>query len=228
MMVLALATIVAWSCRQAADPGSSASRPKTLVGSIRAEPRSFNRYVARDIATEEITFLTQASLVRVDRVSQQLQPELAEDWELLPDGVTYRVKLRRGVRFSDGQPFSADDVVFAFRAIYDKRVESPLADTLQVRGKPLLVIAEDQNSVTNRFPSPFSPGLRMLDGVPMLPRHRLESSLADGRFASAWRVTTDPGDLAGLGPFSLSRYDAGQRLVFDRNPHYWKRDGDRP
>ena len=55
----------------------------TLVASIRAEPRSFNRYTARDLTTEVITFLTQASLVRVDRVSGKIEPELAERWEVL-------------------------------------------------------------------------------------------------------------------------------------------------
>src|SRR5207244_1432287 len=70
-------------------------------------------------------------------------------------------------------------------------------------------------------------GLRLLDGVPILPRHRLESRLVAGTFASAWGSSTPPSDIAGLGPFALRRYDAGQRLLFDRNPYYWRREAGR-
>ena len=200
-----------------------AAPPDTLVASIRAEPRSFNRYTARDLSTTVLTYLMHAGLVRVDRVTNHLEPELAESWELLGDQQTFRLRLRQDVRFSDGSPFSADDVVFSFRAIYDEATASVLADTLQVRGKPLVVAAEDPVTVTIRFPSPFAPGLRMLDGVPIYPRHRLESALNAGTFRSAWGAATAPSDLAGLGPFTLRRYEPGERLLFDRNPYYWQR-----
>lgn len=194
----------------------------TLVASIRAEPRSFNRYVARDLSTAVLTYLMHDGLVRVDRVTNQLEPALAERWELLPDGNTYRLHLRPHVRFSDGAPFSSADVVFTFKAIYDAGVGSVLADTLQVRGQPLKVAAEDPLTVAIQFPSAFGPGLRMLDGVPIYPRHRLEAALSAGTFRSAWGAAAAPADLAGLGPFVLRRYDPGQRLVFDRNPLFWR------
>ena len=225
---LAVCTAIAISACgrvELARPGDGTAPPQTLVTSIRAEPRSFNRYVARDLSTEVVTLLTHASLVRIDRLTHHLEPRLAERWELMADQMTYIVHLRRGLRFSDGSPFSSADVVFSFRAIYDPRVESLLAETLEVRGKPLLVTAVDADTVLIRFPSPFGPGLRMLDGVPILPRHRLESALDAGTFATAWGIATDPSNLAGLGPFTLRRYLPGQRLIFDRNPHYWERDG---
>jgi peptide/nickel transport system substrate-binding protein len=208
-------------------PAAGALPSDTLVASIRAEPRSFNRYMARDLTTTVITYLTQAGLVRINRVTNEVEPELAESWDLLPDGVTYRFKLRSGLRFSDGAPFSADDVVFSFRAIYDERVGSILADTLRVSGRPLAVSAEDANTIVIRFPSPFSPGLRLLDGVPILAHHRLEARLDAGTFASAWGSATPPSEITGLGPFALRRYDAGQRLFFDRNAHYWRHDAGR-
>jgi len=200
----------------------------TLVASIRAEPRSFNRYMARDLTTTVLTFLMHGALVRIDRVTNELQPELAARWELLPDQRTYRLQLRPNVRFSDGAAFSADDVVFSFRAIYDRAVGSVLADTLQVHGQPLTVTAEDAATVVIRFPSPFAPGLRMLDGVPIYPRHRLEPALAAGKFRAAWGPSAPPSDIAGLGPFTLRRYEPGQRLTFDRNPYYWQRGDQRP
>jgi peptide/nickel transport system substrate-binding protein len=207
------------------DPMHQSDSSSTLVASIRAEPRSFNRYVARDLSTAVVTYLMHDGLVRVDRVTNRLEPALAERWELLPDGNTYRLHLRPHVRFSDGVPFSSADVVFMFKAIYDAGVGSVLADTLQVRGQPLKVAAEDPLTVTVRFPSAFGPGLRMLDGVPIYPRHRLEPMLSAATFRSAWGAAAAPADLAGLGPFVLRRYDPGQRLVFDRNPNFWAAPG---
>jgi len=199
----------------------------TIVSSIRAEPRSFNRYVARDLTTIVVTYLTQSTLVRVNRVTNQLEPDLAESWELLPDNRTFRVRLRPGLRFSDGAPFSADDVVFSFQAIGDERTASVLADNIRVGSRPVAIWAEDAATVAIRFPSAFGPGLRFLDAVPILPRHLLKPRLDAGTFRSAWGPSTPPTEMAGLGPFVLRHYDPGQRLVFDRNPYHWRWMGER-
>ena len=222
-VLLLLLALLAAACRGA---GPSIAPAPALVASLRTEPRSFNRYLARDLTTEVITFLTQSPLVKVDRITQQLVPELAESWQLLPDQITYRVKLRTGVRFSDGEPFSADDVLFSFRAMYAPG--SVLINRLSVMGQPLVAQAEDPATVTIRFPTPYGPGLRILDGVPMLPRHRLEASPADGTFRSHWGPATPPSELAGTGPFVLRSYVPGQRLTFDRNPHDWRSAQTRP
>jgi len=225
--VIAVAAVVAAPVIPRLRPNAFSRPPAPadmLVASIRAEPRSFNRYVARDLSTSVLTYLMHAALVRVNRGTNQLEPELAERWELLADSQTYRIFLRPNLRFSDGVPLSADDVVFSFNAIYDRAVGSVLADTLQVRGQPLTVIAENDATVTIRFPSPFAPGLRILDGVPIYPRHRLGLRLKDGSFRSAWGLATAPSEIAGLGPFVLRRYEPGQRLTFDANPYFWQRD----
>lgn len=227
MLAVALAMMVSACATSNEKAGVTISQSAgTVVSSIRGEPRSFNRYVARDLTTEVITLLLHAPLVRIDRVSQQLQPALAEHWTLLPDGVTYRVTLRSGVRFSDGTPFSADDVLFSFRALYDGRISSPLADAARVHGEALNVSMESPDTVIIRFPAPFGPGLRLIAGIPMFPRHKLERALTEGTFAKTWGPATPPSDLAGLGPFVLQRYDPGQRLLFDRNPNYWQDDSE--
>jgi peptide/nickel transport system substrate-binding protein len=225
---LAIAGLVlgAAACATSREHGAAttAGSGGTIVSSIRGEPRSFNRYVARDVTTEVVTLLIHAPLVRVDRVSQQLVPELAEDWTLLPDGLTYRIRLRRGVRFSDGKPLSVDDVLFSFNALYDERTSSPLAERARIHGEPLRVAADGANSVLVHFPGPFGPGLRLIAGIPIFPRHKLEAALANRTFAQAWGAATPPSELVGLGPFVLREYTPGQRLLFERNPHYWHRD----
>ena len=221
-----LAGIVAslLACGSDSAPSPAARRPqvRALLSSIRAEPRGFNRYAGRDSVTETITHLTQARLVRIDRRTQELEPWLAESWTASDDGLTYTVKLRQGVTFSDGAPFTAADVLFAFRAIYDERTGSAIGESMRVGGKPLQVSAPDAGTVVVRFPSPFGPGLRLLDNLPILPRHKLERALDEGRLAQAWDSATPVAEIAGLGPFVIAEYQAGQRLVFARNPRYWR------
>jgi peptide/nickel transport system substrate-binding protein len=213
--------------RTPSAPAPRDDRPRTIVASLRAEPRSFNRYVARDLSTTVLTYLMHGALVRINHATNGLEPELAERWELLDDQRSYRLHLRPNVEFSDGAPFAADDVVFSFKAIYDERTASDMADSLEIGGKPLTVKADDPLTVTIQFPTRFGPGLRILDGVPMYPR-RLAAALAAGTFRSAWGVSTPAADLAGLGPFVLRRYEPGQRLTLDRNPRFWRRSGGFP
>ena len=226
-LVATLCVVVAVGMAARFKPPSSAPAARTmpppaLVGSIRGEPRSFNRYVARDLTTVVLTYLLHAGLVRVNHSTDRLEPELAESWEMLSDQRTYRVRLRDDVRFSDGVPMTARDVVFSFKAIYDPRTDSVLADSLLVQNRPLDVRAVDEQTVDIRFPAPFAPGLRILDGVPILPSHKLAGALAAGDFRSAWGAATPPDQIVGLGPFMLRRYQPGQFLRFDRNPRYWR------
>lgn len=193
-----------------------------LVVSVRTDPQSFLWFTKRDGVTQLVTFLTQARLVRVDRATQNVEPWLAESWTRSADGRQYTVKLRPGVTFSDGHPFTADDVVFSFRAAYDEG--SVIGDALQENGKRLKVAAPDPATVVISFAEPFGPGLRILDNLPIVPRHKLEAALSAGTFARAWGVSTPPQDIAGLGPFVLTEYVPGQRMRFSRNVRYFRKD----
>jgi peptide/nickel transport system substrate-binding protein len=213
-------------CRAASPPGSAASkdaipRGGELLVSIRTEPRSFNRHAARDTSTNLVSNLTQAKLVRINQSTQAVEPWLAESWTASDDGLRFTMHLRRGVLFSDGQPFTADDVVFSFQAAYDEKAGSTLADSLQAGGRKLKVVASDPQTVVITFPVLFAPGVRIMDNLPILPRHRLEAALKAGTFGSAWGLNTPPSDIVGLGPFVVKQYQPGQRLVFERNPRYF-------
>jgi peptide/nickel transport system substrate-binding protein len=197
-----------------------------LTATIRSEPRTFNRIVGRDRISGLLGTLLYGKLVRLNLESQEIEPALAERWTASPDGRTWTLALRDDVAFSDGTPFTSDDVLFSFNAIYDERVQSPLADALKVDGKPLAVSAPDRRTVVVRFPAPFGPGLRLLDNLVIVPRHRLARALADGTFRAAWGLDAPLSDIVGLGPFTLAEYRRGERLVLARNPRYWKRAGD--
>lgn len=196
----------------------------TLVASTRTDPRSFNRIAQPELATELFTMLTQAKLVRINRSTTELEPWLAEAWSASPDGRTYTLTLRDGLRWSDGAPFTADDVLFSFAALYDPQTTSALATSFRPGGKPLDVTAPDARTIVVRFAQTFGPGIRLLDGLPILPRHKLEAALKAGTFAKAWAPDTPPADLVGMGPFVVTEYRPAERVVFARNPHYWRTD----
>lgn len=199
-----------------------------LVASTRTDISTYNRYAADGAraANELLAHLIHARLVRINRATDELEPMLAESWTRSDDGLTYTVRLRQGVRFSDGVPFTSGDVLFSFRVAYDDAVRSSVRSTVEVNGKPLEVSAPDIHTVVLRFPEPFAPGLRLLDTLPILPRHRLDAALTAGRFAEEWVPSKPLSDLAGLGPFVLTEHVSGQRLVLEKNPYYFRRDAD--
>ena len=209
------------------DPDRSAApaaRGGSVVTSMRTDPRSFNRIVQQATSTDIFAFLTQGRLVRVNRATTELEPWLAEKWTASDDGRSYTLTLRDGLSWSDGTPFTSADVLFSFQALYDPRSASPMASSMKVGGQPLGVTAPDARTVVVSFPETFGPGLRMVDALPILPKHKLEAAFNAGTFAKAWAPDTPPSDLVGLGPFVLTQYQPGERLVFDRNPRYWRRD----
>jgi peptide/nickel transport system substrate-binding protein len=106
--------------------------------------------------------------------------------------------------------------------VFDPKSGSAMRDNLTIGGEPIRASAPDASTVLLEYPAPSGPGLRLLDILPILPRHKLEPALAAGTFASAWGTDTPPSEVVGTGPFVLREYVPGQRVVLDRNPRYWR------
>jgi len=202
--------------------GGAQQRGGQIVTSGRAGPRTFNRLIGQEQFSQVLSMLTQGRLVRVNYATFEVEPWLAEKWEVSANGLTYTFHIRPGVTWSDGVPFTSDDVLFSVRAIFDPMSESFIADTLKVEGMPLTAAAPDASTVVITFPAPSGPGLRLLDSLWVLPKHKLEGAQKAGTFAKAWGTDTPPSDIVGTGPFVLREYVPNQRLVFDRNPRYWR------
>ena len=195
-----------------------------LVVIERAEPRTLNPILAIDAPSREILARTTADLIHIDRETQQPQPALARSWTVSPDGRRFTLSLRHGVRFSDGQPFDADDVLFSFQVYLDEKVGSPQRDQLIVADKPIAVRKIDQYTVQVELAEPYAVGERMFDSLAILPRHLLETPYTEGRLARMWALGTPADALAGLGPFRFRDHVPGQRLTLERNPFFWKTD----
>jgi peptide/nickel transport system substrate-binding protein len=195
-----------------------------LVVAQRTEPRTLNPITAVDSPSRDVIRRTTADLIHVNRETQQLEPALAKSWTVSPDGRRFTLVLRRGVRFSDGDEFDADDVVFSFQVYLDEKVASPQRDNLMVGGKPIAVTKLDQYSVQIDVPDQYSSAERLFDSVAMLPRHLLAQPYQQGKLVEAWGLRTPAAAMAGLGPFRFAEHVPGERLVLERNPNYWKED----
>ena len=201
-------------------------RGGTLHVIERAEPKTLNPVILMDGPSRAIAGRLHADLITVDRFTQRTVPSLAESWTHSADGRTYTLKLRAGVKFSDGHPFTADDVVFSFEVYLDPKVNSPQRDLLLIDDQPIQVTKRDALTVIVRLPGPFAAAERLFDSVAILPKHKLEAAWRAGKLTEAWPLSTPPAEIAGLGAFRLREYRPGEAIVMERNPYYWKRGAD--
>jgi peptide/nickel transport system substrate-binding protein len=206
-------------------PGEIGRPGGRLVLSLRGEPKTLNPLIAADARSREVIGVTQADLVHINRATQLTEPALAKSWKISPDGLTYTLVLRKGLKFSDGQPMDADDVLFSFRVYLDENTHAPQRDLLIVGDKPIAVRKIDAQTVVFQLAKPYGVGERLFDGLAILPRHLLEKPFQEGKLGQIGSLNAAANQWAGLGPFRLKEYVAGQRLVLERNPYYWKSDG---
>jgi peptide/nickel transport system substrate-binding protein len=214
------------------QPGEELARSSETTGHYgghvtiggRAEPKTLNPVLATDAVSREVTGRMMADLIDINRATQQTEAALAKSWKISPDGRVFTLQLRKGIRFSDGHPFDADDVVFTFAVYMDEKVDAPQRDLLIIDGKPIVVTKVDRYTVRFTLPRPYASAERLFDGLAMLPKHLLEKPFHDGKFGEVWSLNTASTDIAGLGPFRLKQYLPGQNVVLERNPYYWKVD----
>jgi peptide/nickel transport system substrate-binding protein len=171
---------------------------------LHSEPRTLHPLLADEDASETIRYLTGGVLVRLNRVTQKPEPALATTWRVSSQGRVIRFELREGVRFSDGTPFTAEDVVYTIESLLDPKLNSPLADSFQTAGGSPRASAEGPHAVTIQWATPLAGGVQLFDELPILSR---QSPLKE-------RAT--------LGPFSIAGRETGAFIRLARNPFYWK------
>ncbi len=173
---------------------------------LRSEPKTFDPLKVEDDASESIRYLTGGVLVRMNRQTQALEPGLAQSWEVSKDGRGIAFKLRSGIAFSDGTPFSAEDVAYTVQQLMDPALHSPTGDAF--RSGPgnveTKIISPTQISIT--FPAAVAGLDRLFDQVAIVSAHSPKK------------------EMAVLGPFVVADYKAGASVLLKRNPNYWKSD----
>ncbi len=195
----------------------------SLVEATPSDPKTFNMIVSTDVYSDAATSFLFEGLTTEDHLTLKVIPNLAKSWDISPDGLQWTFHLREHVTWFDGQPFGADDVVFTFNdLIYNPDIPSSSKDVLTINGRPFKVEKIDEHTVRFTLPVKFAPFLRAME-QPLLPKHCLSQAVAQKKFSFTWGIDTPPARIIGTGPFMLSEYHPGERLVYKRNPHYWKK-----
>jgi peptide/nickel transport system substrate-binding protein len=171
-----------------------------------SEPKTFNPLLAADSSSVTIRYLTAGVLIRVNRQTQELQPELALSWRILNQGSGIAFKLRRSVAFSDGTPFTSADVAYTMRTLLDPALHSPTADPFHAAAKDVKIETPSADEITILFPSPVAGIERLFDQVGILSHESPKK------------------EMAAAGPFYVASYKPGSEVYLARNPFYWKRD----
>jgi peptide/nickel transport system substrate-binding protein len=185
---------------------ASAQSGNELRFCLRAEPKTFDPLKVDDDASLTIRYLTGGVLVRANRQTQALEPELAESWKVSKDGKQITFKLRRGIRFSEGSPFSAEDVAFTVTRLMDPALHSSTGDAFRSGNSTVAtkILSPIQISVT--FSAPVIGLAGLFDQVAIMSSHASNK------------------EAAVLGPFMVAEYKPGASVLLKRNPNYWKKD----
>jgi peptide/nickel transport system substrate-binding protein len=173
---------------------------------LHSEPKTFNPVLMEDDSSESIRYMTGGVLIRVNRLTQQATPELAKSWKVSKDGRSISFELRSGLRFSDGTPFSADDVAFTMKQLMDPALHSPTGDMFRSEKGNVQVNVSSPTRVTITFPAPIADMVKAFDQVAIM------SSKSPQK------------EMAVLGPFFVAENQPGSYLILKRNPYYWKHD----
>jgi peptide/nickel transport system substrate-binding protein len=182
-----------------------AAGSKELRFAIAGDPRTFDPLHVEESNSETIRYLTAGVLVRVNRLTDQIQPELAERWELLDGGRAITFHLRAGLRFSDGSALTAGDVARTLNRALDPKEGSATGDTFRSGQVNPEVRVVSPREITIRYKEPKAGLDRLFDSLAIAP--------------------PAPAKLpASAGAFFVSEYHSGEYLRLARNTYYWKRD----
>jgi len=173
---------------------------------LRSDPKTFNPLLVEDESSETIRYLTGGVLIRLNRYTQQLEGELASKWKVSEEGRRIDFELRANILFSDGTPFTCEDVVFTVKQLMDPALHSGVGDSF--RSAPGAVVAKctGPNSAMARFPGPVAALAAQFDQLAILSARSPHK------------------ESAVLGPFAVGEYKSGAYVLLRRNSNYWKRD----
>lgn len=196
-----------------------------LVSSTIGEgPKTFNPFNCKDNISALMSGIMYDGLLSSDPMTGQPTPKLAKSFSISSDGTTYTIKLRHGIKWSDGKPITADDVVFTWNdIIFAGLGDTSTRDSIVIDNKLPTVRKIDNYTVEFITPKPFAPFVRMLS-TPIAPKHIFMPAVKKGNtyFDSFLSTNTKPKDFVVSGAFKLKEYVPAQRVVFERNPNYYE------
>ena len=203
------------------EPGVPGGR---FVIGVTSDARTLNPIMSNETSSSEVSDRLFTALTEFDNIAQKVRPALARSWETSPDGRTWTWHLRRGARFSDGHPITAEDVLFSFAVAYDSTLHQSIYDLLTPHGQKMQVSAPDSYTVVTRIAEPHALLAPAVGSLRILPRHVLERAWRAGRFASSYGIGTPPESLVTSGPWKLRQFVPREKTVLTGNPYWFEVD----
>ncbi len=193
-----------------------------VISTIGEGPKTFNPCNTKDATSSSMAGMLYDGLVTTNPRTGEVQPLLAKSFEI--NGNDYIIHLRKGIKWTDGKLITADDVIYTYNEIVFKGLGNPSTmDAMIVDGKLPTLVKIDDYTVKFTTPRPFAPFLRQLS-YPIVPKHYFKtySDKGESVFNAFLSPNTNPKDIVSSGAFKLKEYVAAQRVVFVRNPNYYK------
>lgn len=182
----------------------------TIVTASIGDASNLIPMLSADATSHEIAGLIYNGLVKYDK-NLNVIGDLAESWEISPDGLTITFYLRKGVKWADGKEFTSADVLFGFQTITNPKTPTAYAgDFLEVEE----ATAPDPYTFRVRYKRPFAPALTSWGNLVVLPKHLLE-----GKDITQSPLARNP---VGLGPFKLKEWKTQERIELVANPDYFE------
>ena len=196
-----------------------------------SDPATFN-YAMNTSPYSVFPFIYQG-LVKENGITNDLEPALAESWTVSEDRLKITFTLRDKLKWSDGKPLTVDDVMFTYKDIYfNEKNPTVYKDFLRIGGQDVFPSIQklDKRRIEFILPEPFTPFLRKSASLAILPAHALRdavlSSDANGnpQFLSTWGTDTSPEKIIVNGAYQIESYTPSERVIFRRNPYYYRKD----
>ena len=195
---------------------------KLIISTIGEGPKTFNPCNTKDATSSSMAGMLYDGLVTTNPRTGQVQPQLAKGFEI--NGQDYIIHLRHGITWSDGKPINADDVMYTYQEVVFKGLGNPSTmDAMKIDGQLPELVKLDDYTVKFTTPRAFAPFLRQLS-YPIVPKHYFKpySDKGESVFNAFLNPDTKPDTIISGGAFRLKEYVAAQRVVFERNPNYYK------
>jgi len=193
---------------------SGAKKGGSIIEGSTTDVRTLNPLLQSDTSSARINTLMFDGLVEINPDTLQASPNLATKWETSPDGKTFTFTVKQGVKWHDGQPFSADDVKFSYDLYMNK--ETGTARAGQLLERIASVEAKDATTVLFNMKDVVAPFLVSNCSYGILPKHIL-SSVAPKDIPTSEFTTTKP---IGTGPFTLKEFKQGDHVTLAAYPAY--------
>jgi peptide/nickel transport system substrate-binding protein len=195
-------------------------RGGTLTYTFQPEPVAFSTITTTVVPVAIISTKIYESLLTWEGAEMKPKPGLAVSWTQSNDGLTYTFKLRNGVKWHDGQPFSSADVKFSVEDIvrpYHSRGRTYFADLASIETPDALTVVFKLKAPVPYFIKAFQP-----TDTPILPKHKFAGvNLKDAAVVRQAEVFTK--QPVGTGPFRLKETQRGSHIILERNPAYWRK-----